>query len=135
LSTAAWQRGDRERARAWADSSLEEAQQQIEVSGDAQLRILNAASLAYAGRPADARREAERAMADTAGMRPDDISYVMQQYVRTMIALGEREAAIDQLNDLMQRPGYVTVGMLRNDPTFRALDGNPRFERLVNRGI
>ncbi|HRP07163.1 MAG TPA: hypothetical protein PLL69_01625, partial [Gemmatimonadales bacterium] len=136
LATAAWQQGDLERARAYADSSLELARQQIDASGnDAQLRILNAASLAYAGRTAEALREAERAMADTTGMRRDDISYVMQQYVRTQLALGERERAIDALEMLLGRHYYVTPGMLRNDPAYRSLDGNPRFERLANRGI
>src|SRR5690606_9224964 len=81
LSTAAWQQGDPERARAYADSSLEVAFAQIRNSDDdAQLRILNAASLAYAGRRADALREAERAMADTTGGSTDDTSYVLHQF-------------------------------------------------------
>ncbi len=136
LSVAAWQQGDRSRAAAWADSSLAVARQQIEAApDDPQLRILNAASLAIAGKRAEAIQEAEAAIADTVGANPDDIAYVLHQYARTLIAANEPERAIDVLDALTARQYYVTPGFLKTDPTFRSLDGNPRFERLANRGI
>jgi hypothetical protein len=136
LSTAAWQQGDRSRAAAWADSSLTVARQQVEAApDDAQLRILNAVSLAMAGKRAEALREAEMAMADTVGLPTDDIAYVLHQNVRAQLAANEPERALDVLEALMGRQYYVTPGYLRTDPTFRSLHGNPRFERLANRGI
>jgi serine/threonine-protein kinase len=136
LSTAAFQQGDRARAAAWADSSLAVARQQVDAApDDAQLRILNAASLAIVGKKAEALREAEMAIADTAGLDSDNIPYVLHQYVRTLLAANERERAIDVLSELLQRQYYVTPGYLKSDPMYRPLDGNPRFERLANRGI
>jgi TolB-like protein/tRNA A-37 threonylcarbamoyl transferase component Bud32 len=136
LSTAAFQQGERARAAAWADSSLAVARQQVDAApDDAQLRILNAASLAIVGKKAEALREAEIAIADTTGLDSDNIPYVLHQYVRTLLAANERERAIDVLSELLQRQYYVTPGYLKSDPMFRPLDGNPRFERLANRGI
>jgi serine/threonine protein kinase/tetratricopeptide (TPR) repeat protein len=137
LAIAAWQQGDLERARAFADSSIEVAFAQIRASeDDSQLRILNAGSLAILGRRAEAIREAEQSLADTVGRGSDDISYVLQQYVRTMITLDEKELALDALEELVERRQFLTQpGWLRTDPAYRPLDGNPRFERLANRGI
>ena len=136
LATAAWQQGDRTRGAAWADSSLAVARQQVDAApDDAQLRMLNAASLAMAGKKAEALREAEIAIADTAGLDSDNIPYALHQYVRTLLAANERERAIDVLSELLKRQYYVTPGYLKSDPMYRSLDGNPRFERLANRGI
>src|SRR5690606_9086182 len=136
LATAAWQQGDLVRAAAYADSSLVVARQQIEAApDDAQLRMLNAASLAMAGHKAEALREAEIAIEDTTGMWVDDIAYVMQQYARTLLVADEKERALDLLELLTRRQYFVNSGYLRTDPTFRSLAGNPRFERLSNRGI
>jgi hypothetical protein len=49
--------------------------------------------------------------------------------------VGEREQALDKLEDLMQRQYWTSPALLRADPLYRPLDGNPRFERLANRGI
>jgi TolB-like protein/tRNA A-37 threonylcarbamoyl transferase component Bud32/tetratricopeptide (TPR) repeat protein len=136
LATAAWQQGDLVRARAYADSSLEVAWQQIEAAPeDAQLRMLNAVSLAMTGRKNEALREAEIAIADTTGMWPDEISYTVQQYARVLLVVDEKERALDVLEQLTARPYLVNAGYLRTDPTFRSLAGHPRFERLANRGI
>jgi hypothetical protein len=136
LSNAAWQQGDRARAAAWADSSLAVARQQIEAApNDAQLRVLNAVSLALAGKRDEALREAELAIADTVGLTPDDIAYVLHQNVRARLAANEPERALDALEALLRRQYYVTPGYLKTDPTFRSLQGHPRFERLANRGI
>src|SRR5690606_26973592 len=137
LSIAALQQGDLEKARAYADSSIEVAFAQIRASADdPQLRILNAASLAILGRRAEAIREANQALMDTVGRSSDDISYVLQQYSRTMLTLGDHDRAIDVLADLVEnRQFMLQSGWLRADPTYRPLHGDPRFERLANRGI
>jgi predicted Zn-dependent protease len=136
IATAAWQQGDKARAAAYADSSLAVARQQIERNpDDVDLRILNAVSLAHAGRKAEALREAEIAMADTVGLGAGNISYALRVYGHVLLAAGEKERAIDVLEELMGRQFYVTPGWLKSDPVYRPLDGNPRFERIANRGI
>lgn len=137
LSIAAWQQGDIARARAYADSSLAVASEQITASsGDPQLRILNAGSLAILGRDTEARREAERALSDTGASNPDGIAYVMQQYARVMMTVGDTARALDMLEYLVeQRQFSLQPGWLRVDPSYRALRGNPRFERLANPGL
>ncbi|MEP6591399.1 MAG: protein kinase [Gemmatimonadota bacterium] len=136
LATAAFQQGDMRRARAYADSSLVVARQQIEASPkDAQLRMINAVMLAYLGRTPEALSEAEHAISDTVGGSSDETNYALQQSIRVHLTLGEKDRALDQLEVLTKRQYYATPGFLKADPLFRSLDKNPRFERLANRGI
>jgi len=46
-------------------------------------------------------------------------------------AVGEKEAAIAILEDLLARPSQVSVALLRADPLWKNLRGHPRFERLI----
>ncbi len=136
LAIAAMQQGDTVRARAYADSSLKVAREQIDASpNDPQLRMLNAVMLAYVGKKAEALSEAAHAITDTTGSNTNNINYDLQQYTRVLLAAGEKEKALDMLEELMRRQYYVTPGYLKTDPMFRPLDKNPRFERLANRGI
>ncbi|OLC73679.1 MAG: hypothetical protein AUH78_13070 [Gemmatimonadetes bacterium 13_1_40CM_4_69_8] len=48
-------------------------------------------------------------------------------YVRT----GEYDAALDELEYLLSIPSPVSIPLLRVDPLYTPLKGNPRFERLV----
>ena len=97
--------------------------------------MINAVMLGYVGRKADALREAEMAIADTVGYEGESISYVLLQRVRMLLAVGERDKALDQLEVVMKRQYWTSPTLLRTDPLYRPLDGNPRFERLANRGI
>jgi tetratricopeptide (TPR) repeat protein len=136
LAMAAMQQGDLVRARAYADSSLATAKEQIDASpNDPQLRMLNAVMLAYVGRKGEALSEAALAIADTTNINTNNVNYVLQQYARVLLAAGEKEQALDILGELMKRQYYVTPGYLKTDPMFRPLDRNPRFDRLANRGI
>ncbi|HET9066574.1 MAG TPA: protein kinase [Gemmatimonadales bacterium] len=136
IAMTAMQQGDVARARAFADSSLVTAQQQIDANPtDPQLRVLNAVMLGYVGRKADAAREADRALADTVGSNANNANYVLMQWIRTQLAIGETKKALDGLEELVGRQYYVTRGYLRADPLFKPLKGNPRFEALVVGGI
>ncbi len=136
LAMAAMQQGDVARARAFADSSLTTARQQIEENPtDAQLRILNAVMLGYVGRREEAAREADRAIADTVGASTENSNYTLLQYARVQLAIGNQAKALDVLEQLMDRQYWVTKGHLKSDPMFRPLDGNPRFEQLKVGGI
>ena len=58
-------------------------------------------------------------------------AYIQHQLVRVYILVGEHEKALDSLEPLLKVPYYLTPGWLAIDPTFDALRGNPRFERLL----
>jgi hypothetical protein len=52
------------------------------------------------------------------------------QRMRVYLATGNTAKALDNLEDLMDRPYHITPGYLQVDPMFAPLNGNPRFERL-----
>jgi hypothetical protein len=45
--------------------------------------------------------------------------------------VGMRSEAIEQLEYLLSIPSEITVGLLRHDPRWAALWGDPRFEKAV----
>jgi serine/threonine protein kinase/tetratricopeptide (TPR) repeat protein len=128
-----WLRGDRARARAYADSSRIAIEQQLTATPDnAQQRVFLGLALAYMGRKADAIREGERAVAaDPISQDGYTGPYLQHQLVRIYLLVGEPEKALDQLEPLLKIPYHLSPGWLRIDPTFAPLKGNPRFERLV----
>jgi hypothetical protein len=44
---------------------------------------------------------------------------------------GEKDLAMQTLQNLLKVPGYLTYGYLRVDPAWDPLHGEPRFEALV----
>jgi serine/threonine protein kinase/tetratricopeptide (TPR) repeat protein len=138
LATAARQQGDLRLSRAYADSALVISKQQSDASPkDAQLRVLYAVMLSYAGKAADANREASQAIADAVAANPNDrnLPYLKLQLVRVHLANGDKEKAIDEIEKLLKSQYYVSPGYLKVDPTFAPLRGNPRFEKLLLPGI
>jgi serine/threonine-protein kinase len=127
-------RGDRNHARAYADSarmSLEEALRGT--PEDAQAHVLLGVALAYMGRTQEAIAEGERGLA----LRPISVdaysgAYNQLQLARIYILAGEPEKALDQLEPLLRVPFYLSPGWLRIDPTFDPLREHPRFKKLVN---
>jgi TolB-like protein/Flp pilus assembly protein TadD len=126
-------RGDMSRARAYADSARVAIEDHLKATPDdpSQHTTLGLA-LAYAGRKEEAIREAARAIARLP-MTKDarDGAYFQHQAARVYLLVGEPEKALDQLELLLKVPYYLSPGWLRIDPTFAALKGNPRFEKLV----
>ena len=57
--------------------------------------------------------------------------YQVHLLARIYLLAGEREKALDLLEQLLARPYYLSPGWLRIDPTFASLKGNPRFEKLA----
>jgi serine/threonine-protein kinase len=129
-------RGDRIRARVYADSARRTFEEQIRATPrDAQRHVLLGVALAYLGRKADAIREGERGVA--LGPISEDAftgAYFQHQLARIYLLVGEPEKALDQLERLVKIPYYLSPGWLRIDPNFNPLRGNPRFERLVGGG-
>jgi hypothetical protein len=51
--------------------------------------------------------------------------------MRTHLALGNHEKALDALERVLNTPGTYTRAWARIDPDFKALRGNPRFDKLT----
>jgi serine/threonine-protein kinase len=132
LAIAAYQQGDRPRARAYADSSLATSKEQSDANpDDPQLRALYAVMLAYVGRIDEALREVDIAVENSPVGNAADAPYARLQRLRILLVAGQTDKAIDAVEDLLTRQYYLTPSYLKLDPTYTPLKGNPRFERLL----
>jgi serine/threonine-protein kinase len=110
-----------------------EAQLRVEPD-DAQRHELYGICLAFLGRRNEAVREGQRAVALLPVAKDANLgAYLQHQLVRIYLLVGEPENALDQLEPLLEMPYYLSPGWLEIDPAFDPLQGNPRFQRLVNR--
>ncbi len=126
-------RGDRARARVYADSARVLYEEQLrDTPNDAQLHAFLGLALAYLGKKTEAVREGEHAVA-LAPVAKEALggAYIQHQLVRIYILVGEPEKALDQLEPLLKIPYYLSPGWLRIDPNFDPLRSNPRFQRLI----
>ena len=126
-------RQNRAQARVYADSARLALEEQLRATPeDGQRHVIRGLALAYLGRKAEAIQEGERAVALVPISRDAYFgAYIQHQLVRIYLLLGEPELALDRLEPLLKIPYYLSPGWLRIDPTFAALKGNPRFEKLV----
>jgi len=126
-----WQEGNAALARAYADSALPATAAQVAASPtDGQTHALHALMLAYVGRKAEAIAEAKQALAMESGGIGNQ-NYDMLLLIRTYLAVGEPDLAMDEIDVLLKRPYVLTPAWLGIDPTYRSLRGNPRFEKMV----
>jgi serine/threonine-protein kinase len=131
-----WLRGDKEKARAYADTARMAFEDQLKgAPDDAQLHVLYGLALAYMGRKDQAIAEGERGVA-LLPVSQDAVSatYYQHQLARIYIMVGEPDKALDRLEPLLRLPYHLSPGWLKIDPAFDPLRGNPRFERLVAGG-
>jgi tetratricopeptide (TPR) repeat protein len=136
LAQTYWLRGDKARARIYADSARMAFEENIKATpDDPQQHALLGLALAYLGRKADAIREGQRGM-ELQPISKDAFSgpYMQHQMVRIYLLAGEPDKALDLLEPLVKVPYTLSPGLLRIDPTFAPLKGNPRFERLAAGG-
>ena len=128
-----WLRGDKARARAWADTARVAFEARArEEPEDAQRKAIHAVALAYLGRHAEAIREGRHAVE----LLPpsEDMyfgPYIQHQLVRVYILAGDQEGALDQLEPLLAMPYTLTPAWLKADPTFDPIRKHPRFVKLV----
>jgi serine/threonine-protein kinase len=126
--------GDHRRAAAYGDSARVAFEQQLYAAPEnPQLHALLGVAQAYAGHRDAAIREAERAAAmDSA--QTATAKYIRHQLARVYLMTGERGKALDQLEQLLAMPYYLSPGWLRIDPGFDPLRDEPRFLKLASGG-
>jgi len=136
LAATHYVHGDAARARAYADSARAALEQQLKPAPeDAGRHALLGVALAYMGRKADAIREGQYGLALLPASKDAFAgAYDQHQLARIYILVGEPEKALDQLEPLLKIPYFLSPALLRIDPTFAPLRGNPRFERLIGAG-
>jgi serine/threonine-protein kinase len=119
--------------RASYDSARIELERRVRERPD-DARFHSALGIAYAGlgRKQDAIREGKL------GVELLPISkeayrgtYRVRDLARIYTMVGEHSAALDQLEILLTKPSDVSAALLRIDPTWAPLRGNPRFQKLI----
>ena len=126
-------RGDAARSRAYYDSVAVTARAELKDKPDEALThgALGLAE-AYRGHRDQAIQEGRRAV-ELLPLSKDalDGTFAIRELAEIYMAVGEANAAIDQLQDMIAVPSYASAAGIKADPTWAPLRGNPRFERLV----
>jgi hypothetical protein len=89
---------------------------------------------AYVGKRAEAIRDRDRglALAAAQGDQWSGVPYAEHLAARIDVAMGDRDAAIEQLRAILAKPYVISPAWLRIDPTWNFLRGDPRFEKLAH---
>ncbi|MFL5513018.1 MAG: tetratricopeptide repeat protein, partial [Gemmatimonadales bacterium] len=133
LAQTYWLRGERTKARIYADSARIAFKRQLQAAPqDAQRHVMHGLVLAYLGQKTEAVREGERGAA-LSPIEKDAFggAYLQHQLARIYLLVGEPDKALDHLEPLLNRPYYLSPAWLKIDPTFDPLRKHPRFDRLV----
>ncbi|HSB54237.1 MAG TPA: protein kinase [Gemmatimonadales bacterium] len=128
-----WILGDKNRARAYADTSRMEGEKLIRLTNnDPQRLLFLGLAQAYLGQKVDAIRNGERG-AGAVAPALDGVTgpYFQHVLARIYVLTGEYDKAIDRLEPLLRTPYDLSPGWLRIDPNFAPLKGNPRFDKLL----
>jgi serine/threonine-protein kinase len=132
---ADWARrqGDPARARAFADSARTILERRVAADpNEPGVRMDLASAYALLGRKGDALREAARATGILPVSRDAvDGPDLQEDYAFVEMLCGDADAAVRRLAYLLSIPSDISVNVLRVDPTWDPLRGNPGFQRLV----
>ena len=129
--------GDSGKARVQFDSARTQLQLQLPRAARRQVHnsIESALAIAYAGlgRRAEAIALATRVVAsDPRGADALDGPSVLENLALAYLIAGERRAALDLIERVLSMPACFSPQLLRLDPLWDPLRGEPRFERLVS---
>ena len=129
---SAW-KGDAANVRNYAEEARKALDEQLrEAPDDAQRHSVLGLSLAYLGRKEEAIREGLRGVELLPVSRDALVGpYYQHQLARIYALVREPEKAIDQLEQILKVPYYVTPAWLKIDPNFDSLRNNPRFQKLI----
>jgi serine/threonine protein kinase/tetratricopeptide (TPR) repeat protein len=123
-------------ARAAADSLVRAARTLItERPNDPGVHAARGWLYAVKGQPDSAALSARRAL-ELAPVTDDAFAWSNAAHMAagTFVRIGDYDTAIDQLEQLLGAPSWISVPVLRTDPLWARLRGHPRFERLLARG-
>jgi tetratricopeptide (TPR) repeat protein len=119
--------------RVYLDSLATRIEQEAGAQPDVWL-LHQALGITYARRRqrADAIREARRAV-ELLPMSKDAFfgGNVLATLAKIYVIVGEPDSAIPRLDTLLSVPSWLSAGLLRSDPDWSSLRGNPRFQRLL----
>jgi eukaryotic-like serine/threonine-protein kinase len=130
-----WLSGDSATARAFADTgvvSIDRAARDTPPSW--QSHLFRGLMLAFMGKRGDAIHERDHGLAGALATRDQwsTIPYSHHVAARIDLALGDRDAAIAELREILSKPYFISPAWLRIDPTWNTLRGDARFEKLAH---
>jgi TolB-like protein/tetratricopeptide (TPR) repeat protein len=123
-------------ARAAADSLVRAARTLVaERPNDPGVHAARGWLYAVKGQADSAAGAARRAM-ELAPVTDDAFAWsnAAHQAAGTFVRIGDYDTAIDQLEQLLAAPSWISIPVLRTDPLWARLRGHPRFERLLAGG-
>jgi len=127
--------GKPEREHAYYDSARAVLERGV-AAAPQDARYHSGLGIAYAGlgRREDAIREGELA-ARLTPLSGDVIQnyFIASNLARTYAMVGEFDAAVDQLEELLSIPSLVSTASIRVNPLWKPLRGYPRFQRLLEK--
>ena len=86
---------------------------------------------AWAGRSAEASRDAQLAMAEVTAHDAYDTTVLRQYLGEIHVSLGQREEAFACLRQMMREPVNVSPNEIRIDPLWSRLKDDPRCEEIL----
>ena len=128
----AYLRGEAAVARGYADQAIayyRESTWNQRQQPWVQMRI--AMAEAWAGRSAEASRDAQLAMAEVTAHDAYDTTVLRQYLGEIHVSLGQREEAFACLRQMMREPVNVSPNEIRIDPLWSRLKDDPRFEEIL----
>ncbi len=130
-----WLGGDTAHARAYADSATVAIDLALRQNANNWQGILfRGLSFAIRGRRDEAIRDRDRGLALAIATEDQwsTIPYAQHVVARIDVALGDKDAAIAQLQTVLEKPYVISPAWLRIDPTWNSLRGDARFEKLAH---